>query len=158
LKLKWLEDSSDLLEIETYVLRDSKTLCRELLELKLPPGEDIWIITGEVVAMYPNIPMDEGISRIAGILGTSAMEFTSLADAADLNINGRKELIILFLRLVLKFNYVGFGDKTFRQVVGTAMGTSRAPTYANLFLASFEGLALNELKDTILFYKRPPCP
>ncbi|KAJ6478271.1 hypothetical protein C8R45DRAFT_934031 [Mycena sanguinolenta] len=34
------------------------------------------------------------------------------------------------------------------------MGTSCAPTYANLFLASFEGPVLEELKDITLPYRR----
>jgi hypothetical protein len=43
--------------------------------------------------------------------------------------------------------------KTLLQVIGTAMGISSVPTYANLFLASFEGPMLEELKDIILFYR-----
>jgi hypothetical protein len=33
------------------------------------------------------------------------------------------------------------------------MGTACAPTYANLFLASYEVSALDEFKHSILFYK-----
>jgi hypothetical protein len=143
-----------LLDKFPWILRDSKTFCHDILSVDLPRGEDIWLVTGDVVAMYPNIPMDDGISRIASILETSLMEFDTLEEAACLQFNGWKELLVLLLRLILKFNYVSFGDKTFRQVIGTAMGTSCAPTYANLFLASFEGPALADFKEHILFYRR----
>jgi hypothetical protein len=137
-----------------WILPDSKTFCREILEVMLPPGEDIWLVTGDVVAMYPNIPMDDGIANIASILHTSEMKFTSYDEASSLKFTSRKQLIILLLRLVLKFNYVQFADKIYRQVIGTAMGTATAPTYANLFLALSESGALRDLKDIILFYKR----
>jgi hypothetical protein len=104
--------------------------------------------------MYPNIPIDDGIAQIASILKAPLMEFNTLEEAAQLNFNSRKELIILLLRLVLKFNYVAFADKTYRQVIGTAMGTACAPPYANLFLALYEESALAEFRDKILLYKR----
>lgn len=143
-----------LLERFPWILRDSKTFCHDLLNVELPPGEDIWLVTGDVVAMYPNIPMGDGIAQIAAILNTSPMEFKTLDEAALLKIRNRKELVIVLLRLILQFNYVKFGDNTYRQVVGTAMGTACAPTYANLFLAGYEVPALDEFKDMLLFYRR----
>ena len=56
-------------------------------------------------------------------------------------------------RVALPFK-LHFAGKTFRQVIGTAMGTSCAPTYANIFLASYEAPALEEFKLRLLFYKR----
>jgi hypothetical protein len=137
-----------------WILRDSKSLCHDILTIQLPVGEDIWLVTGDIVTMYPNIPTDEGIRCIATLLDLSLMEFSNFTEAAHLKIRGWKELVILLLRFVLKYNYVRFGDKMFQQVVGTAMGTPCTPTYPNLFLASFEGPALIELKDIILFYGR----
>jgi hypothetical protein len=54
----------------------------------------------------------------------------------------------------LKYNYVAFADKTYPQIVGTAMGTACAPTYENLFLALHEASALEALRDIIFFYKQ----
>jgi hypothetical protein len=98
--------------------------------------------------------MDDGIAQIASILETSPMLFSTLKEAEDSKVRGRDELIILLLRLVLKYNFVQFAGRTFQQVIGTAMGTSCAPTYANLFLASYEAPALEEFKSFLLFYKR----
>jgi hypothetical protein len=103
--------------------------------VKLPRGRDIWLVTGDVVAMYPNIPIDDGITQIANMLNSPLMEFNNPDEAAQLNFKSRTELTILLLRFVLKFNYVAFAGKMYQQVIGTAMGTACAPTYANLFLA-----------------------
>jgi hypothetical protein len=102
--------------------------------------------------MYPNIPIEDGIHQIASLLGVSDMSFDTLEEAAELDINSLDELTVLLLRFVLQFNYVSFDGKTFRQVIGTAMGTSVAPTYANLFLAGYEVKALQELKEMLLYY------
>ncbi|KAJ7696919.1 hypothetical protein B0H17DRAFT_1197663 [Mycena rosella] len=81
------------------------------------------------------------------------MLLSTLEEAAGLKVKGRKELIILLLHLVLKYNFVQFAGRTFQQVICTAMGTSCTPTYANLFLASYEVPVLKEFETHLLFYK-----
>lgn len=78
-----------------WILPDSKTFCREILDIKIPPGENIWLVSGDVVAMYPNIPVEDGITQIANKLGASAMGFASLEDAMRLKIRNRKELTMM---------------------------------------------------------------
>jgi hypothetical protein len=117
-----------------WILPDSKTFCRQILNVKLPVGKEVWLVSGDVVAMYPNIPIEDGICKIA-----------SLEEAVKLEVKSLDELTILLMRMVLQFNCVAFSGKTFRQVIGTAMGTALAPDYANLFLlAGYEGPALKE--------------
>ena len=43
------------------------------------------------------------------------------------------------LKVVLTKNHFEFNGKHYHQVSGTAMGTKLAPSYANLFMAKFEG-------------------
>lgn len=88
------------------------------------------------------------------MLDAPTMEFNSLEEAAELDINSVDELTVLLLRLVLQYNYVSFSGRTFRQIVGTAMGTACAPTYANLFLAGYEEPELVKFKRTLLYYGR----
>ncbi|SJL17766.1 uncharacterized protein ARMOST_21327 [Armillaria ostoyae] len=137
-----------------WILPDSKTFCRKLLDVRLQPGEEIWLVSGDVVSMYPNIPIEDGILQIATMLGAPSMAFSTLEEAVNLDINNKDELIILLLRLVLQFNYTSFGGRTFHQVIGTAMGTALAPTYANLFLAGYEVTALVEFEHCLRFYGR----
>ena len=135
-----------------WILPDSKTFCRQIVDVKMPIGKEIWLVSGDVVAMYPNIPIEDGIRKIASMLDVSPMDFKTLEEAAALPINSLNELTVLLMRMVLQFNYVSFAGKTFRQVVGTAMGTSLAPDYANLFLAGYEGPALKEFQKYLLYY------
>ena len=104
--------------------------------------------------MYPNIPIEDGIRNIASILEVRPMFFTTLDEAVKLEVKSLDELTVLLMRMVLQFNYVAFSGKTFCQVIGTAMGTTLAPDYANLFLAGYEGPALNEFRRHILYYGR----
>ena len=46
--------------------------------------------------------------------------------------------LLNLLKEVLSQNIFEFNDKFYRQVVGTAMGTAVAPTYANLFMGWLE--------------------
>jgi hypothetical protein len=137
-----------------WILKDSKTFCRQILDLKMPSGKEVWLVTGDVVAMYPNIPIEDGIQQIATMLNVSPMYFETLEEAANLPVKSLDELTVLLLRLVLQYNYATFAGRTFRQVVGTAMGTATAPTYANLFLAGYEAAPLKQLTDIILYYGR----
>lgn len=43
----------------------------------------------------------------------------------------------MLLKFVLNNNFVEFADQLYKQICGTAMGTSCAPNYAQLFLALF---------------------
>ena len=45
------------------------------------------------------------------------------------------EYLIQLLELVLKGNIFEFNKELFIQLIGTAMGTRAAPSYANLFMA-----------------------
>ena len=47
-----------------------------------------------------------------------------------------------------------YNDKVYKQIDGTAMGTSVAPPFANLFLFILERILLLKYKEYILFYKR----
>jgi hypothetical protein len=120
----------------------------------MPPGKEVWLVTGDVVAMYPNIPIEDGIQQIATMLNVSPMYFETLEEAANLPVKSLDELTVLLLWLVLQYNYASFAGHTFCQVFGTAMGTATAPTYANLFLAGYEAAPLKQLTDIILYYGR----
>jgi Reverse transcriptase (RNA-dependent DNA polymerase). len=146
----WVDHQlQSLLPLFPWVLPDSKTLCRELMEVKLNPGKRYWLVSGDVVSMYPNIPMDVGIQRIALLLKTDLPPFRG--GVRPRMVKDRASLTIALLRLVLTRNFVEFEGKVYRQKSGTAMGTALAPCYANLFMASFEKDLLPELNGIVLY-------
>ena len=60
--------------------------------------------------------------------------------------------------LVLMWNIFEFDMRLFIQIIGTAMGTQAAPTFANLFMGKMDVLikkcAFRDLEYLIHFYKR----
>ena len=66
---------------------------------------------------------------------------------------------INFMSSLILIDYLEFGIKTFIQLIGTAMGTRLAPTYANIFLEKIDTLIqriAEELKKNIV-EDWPPC-
>jgi hypothetical protein len=64
------------------------------------------------------------------------------------------EALVTALRLVMKNNVFTFGDTTWKQAIGTAMGTPPAPPYATLYFAIHKDVFLNEFGTDLIFYKR----
>ena len=73
-----------------------------------------------------NIPNDEGLA-----------EFRKALDSRkDKSIS--TDFLVELLELVLTLNISEFDKKLFLQLIGTAMGTDAAPTYANIFMAAVD--------------------
>jgi hypothetical protein len=63
--------------VETVSLGPSglKEFCRDILDVRIPTEKEIWLVSGDVVAMYPNIPIEDGICIVANMLGGSQSRF-----------------------------------------------------------------------------------
>ena len=83
----------------------TRSLRRIFPELKVP--KNVIIVTMDVVAWYPSIPIDNGISAVRGKLEWHKDE----VDTGGLSIEDIEKL----LRLVLNNNFFKFGDKVYRQ-------------------------------------------
>ena len=81
------------------------------------------------MSLYNNIPHD---------LGIEALTFWLNRYPADLDQRYTKDFIIESAKLILHNNHFEFGNSNFKQVLGTAMGTKSAPTYASLVLGFLE--------------------
>ena len=90
----------------------------------MPDGEII--CTMDVVGLYPNIPHGEDLASLRGFLETSDNKQISSETFTELE------------EVLLKNNISEFDEKTFKQKLGTAIGTKLAPPYATLFMADFE--------------------
>ena len=96
------------------------------------------LATFDVVSLYTNIPHD---------LGIEAIQFW-LQKRRDL-IPQRfpNTLILSCIECVLNNNFFRFGNETFLQISGTAMGTKMAPTYAILVMGFLEEKMYTRLKE-----------
>ncbi|CAN0037733.1 unnamed protein product, partial [Heterosigma akashiwo] len=66
-----------------------------------------------------------------------------------------REFLIEALRIVNSKNYFSFGDLTFLQLTGTAMGTPAACDYATLYLGYHEErFIIPEFRDFIVLLSR----
>ncbi|KAH8149769.1 uncharacterized protein LAJ45_06400 [Morchella importuna] len=91
---------------------------------------NIYVCTGDVVAMYPNIP-----SNAADIVYTLLQEFP---DYLAEHLVNRRDLIHRAISIVNKFSVMEFNGKFYPQKKGLAMGAACSPDVANLYAAKYE--------------------
>lgn len=99
------------------ILRDSTQLLLELEEsatLSIVPGEQIYLITGDVESLYTNIPRQLCLKLLASL--------------------PIPRVTLDLLELVFDSCYVRFDNDYYQQIDGFPMGISPAPDVANLFL------------------------
>ena len=87
--------------------------------------------------MYTNIPLEEGIEAFR----------VELDKRDDKQIP--TEFLIRLLKLVLEGNIFEFNGEFWRQLLGTAMGTRVAPTYANIFMNFLESAMIDDCPDRL---------
>ena len=107
------------------------------------------LVTIDVAALYTNIPQEEGLDAVR----------EALKNRDDTSVP--TEFLIRMLEIVLKHNIFEFNSELFVQLIGTAMGSRPAPSYANLFMANKIDTQIIELAqrleneaDPIQFFKR----
>ena len=108
------------------------------------------IVCADVTSLYPNIPIDIGIDFMYKRL-TYLYEHNKhiFHDKNDINF------ICELTKWTLENNYIEFGDKTYKQTYGTAMGTPVAVVFANLFLQHLETIVASKLSEEFpLMFKR----
>ena len=65
----------------------------------------------------------------------------------------QNETLIAALKLVMLNNIFSFGDMTFKQMNGTAMGALPAPPYATIYYGLHESKFLPQHQNQVVFYK-----
>ena len=123
-------------------IEDTPHLLRTLEELnenKVQPATSI-PVSIDVEALYPSIPIDEGMKCFEEYVKDPMYRDQSLP----------WEFLMVLLNFVLKCNTFVFNGKTFLQQWGTAIGTKAAPVFANIFMGVLEKKILRDWKG------RPP--
>jgi hypothetical protein len=132
--------------VPTYI-KDSADLIKALRATfpnGLPTGAKIF--SADAVSMYSNIDTDHGISVIDTFLTTHEDQLPP---------GFPKRLLLASLAEIMRNNIFQFGNTYWRQIRGTAMGTSTAVNYAVLYVALLETqVLLKKYKQNLLFMKR----
>jgi len=90
-------------------------------------------IEADVDNLYPSINIDDALEAMSSFLNDR-----SLFPRAQINF------LIKLIRWVLKNNYIMFGNQTYLQIRGTAMGTPCAVVVACIYMHILEQEALNQ--------------
>ena len=104
-------------------------------------NDDIFLVTMDVTALYPNIDHQEGIAACFNHLEKRTNKYVPT------------DVITSLISFVLKSNTMSFLGKYFHQIKGTAMGTPMAVNYSNLFMADFESNMIQEYEEK--FHRAP---
>lgn len=130
-----------------YVLQSSKELAKRLSAIKIPKGQKVFIVSGDVTAFYPNVDVE--VAR--GIV------LDYLRDGYQLDNSDKDVLHADFLErlwnvangaLLLRFQ-----DDLYRQKRGLAMGVACSPTIANLYGAYFEERVIPQIHGLLLYLR-----
>ena len=128
------------LEDVTSLVKNSIQVVQILEALPLSEEPDITLVTFDVESLYPSIPQGPGIEMVLQRVCP-----TSPPTSRRSNL---KNMLREFLKIVLGDNHFQFHNQHYDQIKGVAMGTSCAPQFANLFLASLEERALSSWQGT----------
>ena len=104
------------------------------------------VVTMDVVGLYPSIPMQNGITAVVEKLNKHKKEI----DLLGLEVEDIERLT----RFVLTNNYFKFGETTYRQTHGVAMGNHLAPPLAIVFMDKLETSLLATAVQQPKFYDR----
>ena len=114
------------MKVKSYI-RDTNDFLHKLKVLE-EFEEGTLLVTMDVTSLYTNIPNNEGLRA-----SMQALEKHRTGDVKPRNLS-----IIKLLEMVLKKNNFQFNGNNYLQVGGTAIGTKAAPSFAIIYMGSFE--------------------
>ncbi|KAH9474190.1 hypothetical protein JR316_0002860 [Psilocybe cubensis] len=127
------------------IIHGTKDLFTRLSQLRIDPKRQWYFVTGDVVAFYPNIPLDLCIEIVCSMyeewLLNASEENTALAHINPNSLENNLVKLGIFKRAIEIGNtqlITQHGSRYFRQKNGLAMGVADSPDLANLFGAHFE--------------------
>jgi hypothetical protein len=140
----------DLVRTRPHVLEGTKAFCIDLQKVELDPfslaANKYYIVTGDITAYYPNVPVQDAVRIIK-----TMWDFFAICNPVPLIY---REIFHDLLDLVTDTRTIcQFQHEYFEQMRGLAMGMHCAPDLANLYAAYFEDeFVINS--PSVLFYKR----
>jgi len=140
-----------LIQEAATVIHGTKDLAQKLSHLSINPRRKWYIVTGDVVAFYPNIPLNHCIDIVYNMY----YEFYWNVATHDHRTNIPSQM--LFKRCLEVGNtrlLTQFQNKIYEQLNGLAMGVASSPDLANLYGYYFEKRAKILDHPDIFFYGR----
>jgi hypothetical protein len=118
------------------IIHGTKDLAIKLSKLDLKPGHKFYIVTGDVVAFYPNIPLKRCIDVVSLLYKEYAFPNPDLLQ----DERSRKQLEVFMRSIVVGNTDLAciFDGTYYLQLQGLAMGVADSPDLANLYGWFFE--------------------
>jgi hypothetical protein len=114
-----------------------------LLDDLIIPQSSITLVTADVKDMYPSIPIQDGLNALYLTLVRAKWDKPKIL------------FIIALAEAVLRNNIFEFNGRYFVQIHGTAMGTSFAVAYANIYLHVLELEVMQQFKSVLPLCELP---
>jgi len=129
--------------VKSYV-KNSFEIIEDLKRITLP--DNALVFSADATSMYTNIDTETGIQAVRDFLNCNSEHIPE-----DFPTN----MFLQVLELVMTNNIFSFGDTTWLQLTGTAMGTPAACAYATITYGQHENTKiLTEFSSNLLYYKR----
>ncbi len=134
------------------IIHGTKDLAQKLSQLNIDPTRKWYIVTGDVVAFYPNIPLQHCINIVYELYFEHYW-----GDRAD-RFQAHNERAARFIYLCLEYGntklLTQFQGKIYEQLNGLAMGVADSPDLANLYGYYFERKSRVLEHPDVFFYGR----
>jgi hypothetical protein len=132
-----------LLKHMPWIVESTKTVINQLENVRDTKHTPIWIMTGDVVSCYSNIPPKLCAKTIANLwrrhCSGSTIKMAAIRDMAT---------------FIMDNNYLSYRGQAFHQINGLAMGTACAPVLANLYMGYHEEQQNTVNQPGVLLYVR----
>jgi len=125
-----------------WVVGSTKEVIAQIEEVRTD-WDDVWIVTGDVVAFYTNIDATECAKVVSG--GWQRYMPNSKIHARHLR---------QMITFIMENNYFRFQNQTWKQLDGLAMGTAAAPVLANIYAGYLERHNRIPFQPGVLKYMR----
>ena len=124
-------------QIQSYVTNSAQLLLTiEDIRVKNNLPKHFQFLEADVKELFPSIPIDDGLRALKHFLIKTGMHHTQVS------------FLVQLTRWVLQNNYVMFGEYTYLQISGTAMGTPCAVVFACIYVHTIEREALDLFAST----------
>ncbi len=120
-----------IVESAPTVIHGTKDLAQKLSKLSINPSRKWWIVTGDVVAFYPNIPLEKCLNIVSEL--HFEHYFTEGYDPKDKLTAWRQQFFDDAARIGNTQLLTQYQGHIYEQLNGLAMGVASSPDLANLY-------------------------
>lgn len=132
-----------LLKHMPWIVASSKEVINHIEKTRIKSTAPVWIMTGDVVSFYSNIPPRSCAKITAGLWKEHCSDSTITPHT-----------IRRMCRFIMENNYLSYRGQKFHQINGLAMGTACAPVLANLYAGFYEKRHKIPGQKGVLLYNR----